>query len=278
MAQCVYPITIGNNNGKSKYKVVPCGKCIPCRRRRQAQWSFRLMQEMQRSTSAAFITLTYSDENLPLIDEEVEGYEYLLGKPTLSKRDVQLWMKKLRKHQSKITNAKIKYYGCGEYGTRTKRPHYHFIIFNVAPELLFNNPISEIWEKGNAQVDECNIQTVQYVTKYVMKSLGRPFKVGQAEFSMMSKRLGDNFLTKRRVSHYRNIERPYIVWENGQKHSMPRYYKEKIWHDNPELLRKFGEDALKVVIPQHLNTSKVFEIEQMNLKLKRLQNDKRDKI
>lgn len=278
MAKCVYPITIGSNDGKRKYKVVPCGKCTPCRRRRQAQWSFRLSQEMQRSTSAAFLTLTYDDYHLPRIDEYVEGYEYLIGKPTLNKRDIQLFIKRLRKKQKKITNDKIKYYAVGEYGGITKRPHYHFIAFNIAPSLLFENPIDDIWQKGNSQVDECNIRTIQYVTKYVMKSLGKPFKVGQAEFSMMSKRLGDNFLTNARVRHYRELERPYIVWEDGKKHSMPRYYKEKIWHDNTELLRKFGKEALKQVEPQTLDSTKVFEIEQMNLKLKRLQNDKRSKI
>lgn len=261
-----------------KYRVVPCGKCIPCRRRRQAGWSFRLSQEMQRSESAAFLTLTYDDEHLPRIDEEVKGYEHLIGKPTLNKRDVQLFVKRLRKKQQSITNDKIKYYMCGEYGAVTKRPHYHFVIFNVAPQLLFENPIDDIWQKGNSQVDECNIKTIQYVTKYVMKSLGKPFKVGQAEFSMMSKHLGSNFLTENTVKFYLENEIPYIIWEDGKKQTMPRYYKEKIWKDNPEMLRFFGREALKDVIPQTMDATKIFEIEQMNLKLKRLQNENRNKI
>lgn len=182
MAQCLYPITIGKQQGFTRWKVVPCGKCLTCKRRRQAGWSFRLSQEMQRSQSAAFITFTYNDDCLTYGEEN----------PTLVKRDFQLFMKRLRKKQSKRTQDKIKFYACGEYGSITQRPHYHAIVFNLHPSLSLDGILSEIWSMGNVQVDECNIKTIQYVTKYVMKTHNR-YKGVEPEFSLMSQGLGKRF-------------------------------------------------------------------------------------
>lgn len=266
MASCIYPITIGDPEGKlKKWKVVPCGKCVPCKRRRQAQWSFRLLQEQQHSFSAAFLTLTYSDENL------THGELF----PTLVKRDLQLFLKRLRKKQSKTSKQKIIYYACGEYGTRTFRPHYHMIIFNLLPELLFDSPLSEIWGNGNVRVDPCNIKTIQYTSKYVMKSEKKPEGV-EPEFSLMSKGIGKSYLTDQVIKYYKDNQMPYVVWKDGQKMSMPRYFKERIFTEDE--LRLFGEEALKQVKPQTLDKSKAFQIDQMNKSLKKLNNDKRSKI
>jgi len=45
---------------------------------------------------------------------------------SLSKKDFQLYMRRLRFDAGKG----LKYYVCGEYGTKSNRPHYHAIIFN----------------------------------------------------------------------------------------------------------------------------------------------------
>lgn len=236
------------------------------------------MHEMKRSNSASFITLTYDDEHLPLIDEVVEGKEYLLGRPTLSKRDFQLFMKRLRKLNSTLTNDKVVYYVCGEYGTRTKRPHYHAIIFNLHPSLLFDGVVTDVWKNGHARIDDCNLRTIQYVTKYVMKSLGKQWDVGQGEFSLMSKGIGKDFLTPATVNYYKQHQIPYVKWKDGQKLTMPRYFKERIWKDEPEILRDFGRQALAEVTPERLDSTKVFEIEQMNFKLKQMQYEKRSTV
>lgn len=268
MARCLYPITIGKTEGLKRHKVVPCGKCITCKRRRQSAWSFRLLQEMQHSRSAAFLTLTYDDDHLVYGD----------GRATLYKRDLQLFFKRLRKAQAKLTEDSIKYYSVGEYGSRTKRPHYHAIIFNVKPQLLFDGVLSGIWKAGHVRVDECNIKTIQYVTKYVMKSNHEEYDGVQPEFSAMSKGLGRQFLTDKVQNYYKSHEIPYLVWKDGQKITMPRYYKEIIWQDNPEVLRRFGKEALENVIPQELDSTKMFEIRQENLKLQRISKEKRNAI
>ena len=91
------------------------------------QWSFRLREELKDSESAHFLTLTYDDEHIIITGN---------NEPTLYKRDVQLFLKSLRKLQKQ----KIKYYFVGEYGGKTDRPHYHAIIFNLTKDTLVKIP------------------------------------------------------------------------------------------------------------------------------------------
>lgn len=220
---------------------------------------------MQHSFSAAFLTLTYSDENL------IHGELW----PTLHKRHLQLFLKRLRKKHGKLSDKKLIYYACGEYGERTYRPHYHMILFNLYPPLLFDAVLSEIWKLGNVRVDPCNIKTIQYTSKYVMKSDKKPTGV-EPEFAIMSKGIGKNWLTDQVKKYYKENQLPYVVLPDGKKQTMPRYFKEQIFTE--EELRAFGREALKEVKPSQLDSTKRHEINQMNIKQKRLQDEKRGKI
>lgn len=231
---------------------------------------------MQRSSSAAFLTITYDEEHVPLFDEVIKGKEFLIGKKILVKRHLQLFIKRLRKKQAKLSNDKLVYYACGEYGGLTNRPHYHIILFNLHPSLMFDGVLGDIWKMGDVRVDECNIQTIQYTTKYVMKSHNIPDPDYQQEFSLMSKGIGTNFLTPQMTKFYQNDPKNYVIWKDGQKLSMPRYYKEKLYDEDTQ--RRLGKEALENVKPELLDGTKVFEIKQMNKNLERLQNEKRGKI
>lgn len=123
---CNSTITIANKPGlEPRFLSVPCGKCQECLQRRAEQWIFRIEQQMKVSVSAHFITLTYTDSQIPIT--ECIHNEQPLYLPTLRRKDFQNFMKRLRKMQPKTP---IKYYMCGEYGGRTGRPHYHAIILN----------------------------------------------------------------------------------------------------------------------------------------------------
>lgn len=51
----------------------------------------------------------------------------------LRKKDLQDFFKRLRRNIDKIGYSKITYFGCGEYGPQTFRPHFHAVIhFNDA--------------------------------------------------------------------------------------------------------------------------------------------------
>jgi hypothetical protein len=229
---CLTPILIKNEKRRSSkdfaFLPVPCGKCPNCLKRRSNNWVFRLLKEQEISNSSNFITLTYEEDSLPVTGD---------GEITLCKRDVQKFVKRLRKHIETYTEKKnqVKYYICGEYGTQTDRPHYHCILFGL-PSLYTrdNNLLSSIWGLGNLKIDPCNTATIRYVTKYIMKKVGAESlsPTRQPEFSLMSKGMGASFLTPKTVSFYKEKLIPYLIVEDGVKISMPRYYRNKIYNEN----------------------------------------------
>lgn len=109
------------------WKEIPCGHCDGCRIDRSRDWANRCMLEMQYHTDAWFVTLTYNDEHLPLAYAVDETTGEAREVATLSKRDWQLFMKRLRK----ITGQELRFFMCGEYGPKTYRPHYHAIIYGL---------------------------------------------------------------------------------------------------------------------------------------------------
>lgn len=144
----------------------------------------------------SFVTLTYSDENVPFDS---------VGNQTLVKRDAQLWLKRLRKT---FYPRRIRYYLCGEYGSKTLRPHYHCILFGLDPSELdsewliyggksgsaFQRHQSSLlfrtWNLGLVHVGECNRHSIQYVAGYVTKKITSSKKTDsrQQEFSLMSRK------------------------------------------------------------------------------------------
>ncbi len=190
---CISTLTIRTQSTDwNGYKTVsvPCGKCVKCLKRKQNQWAFRLHQENKNSTSAAFLTFTY---------EETPKNAQRLS--TLRKKDFQNFMKRLRKQlptKSHPSFTQIKYYACGEYGTKTHRPHYHAIMFNLPQSYLTTLKLEETWSHGHVHIDPCNIATITYTIGYMKKPF-KPFELVDEEtgeifpdtrephFSLMSK-------------------------------------------------------------------------------------------
>ena len=117
------------------YLQVPCNKCIVCKNKKIREWNARMMCETQLyDTPPMFVTLTYNDDHLPLLGIE--------------KRDIQLFLKRLRERLEYLgyTN-KIRYVFCGEYGSKTQRPHYHGLIWNMPclPIQMLLNLIENAW-------------------------------------------------------------------------------------------------------------------------------------
>lgn len=197
----------------------PCGRCLSCLQKKRADWSFRLLQEMTIADSAYFITLTYNNENVPRTDS---------GVPQLQKRDLQLFKKRLRKLNAAVSKSHIRYYSVGEYGTRTFRPHYHSIIFNVHPSVMAQ--LTSVWKLGNVQVGKVNAASIHYVTKYVINR-NHSYPSVTKPFSTMSRRpgIGHVYYEKMRAWH-REDKRTYVVREGGFKQRLPRYYKDKIFN------------------------------------------------
>lgn len=222
----------GFHTPDQKYIPVPCGKCPNCLRRRTASWSYRLEVEALRWERQFFVTLTYDNDHIPLTDNTFM---------TLDREHLTNFFKRLRKNV-----GKLRYYGCGEYGTRGKRPHYHIILFGNSN--MTELDISKAWVSPETQkpygdiyfgkVEPASIRyTVQYYDKGDWrKAHGRDDRA--PEFSAMSQGLGRNFLTEAMIKHLlANPEKGFIYDMEGKKIAIPRYFKRRLYD-------YFGTDEL----------------------------------
>jgi len=239
--QCKEPVTIRktHHSGSRETMAVPCGRCVFCLARRRNDWSLRLQAELRHAQFASFVTLTYDDEHLPRTPKEYPDMWLPTG--TLSKRDLQLFLKKLRKFQetkvpeyhSDNKSPQIRYFIVGEYSDKD-RPHYHALLFNV--HTLTEGHISAIWGNGFVHVGKVQEGSIHYTTKYMLKNVNERIKESEekdrtAEFALMSRRpgIGNSYITQSKTYH-RKSGKSQVRNDSGQLSPMPRYYREKIWN------------------------------------------------
>lgn len=212
--KCSRPRIVYDGQFKSEY---PCGKCAACRRSRTREWANRVMHELYYWEKSCFVTLTYSDENVPF---------------SLSKRELQLFIKRLRKS---IEPNIIKYFGCGEYGEKHGRPHYHLIIFGLDVKSdcfkymrRVNNKnyySVDAWEYGYIDIGNVNYKSAAYVAGYIQKKLGVASYPGrEPPFQIQSQGLGARYA----LENAEKLSKDLHFTMNGAKCSLPRYYRKKL--------------------------------------------------
>lgn len=120
-----------------RYAYVPCGKCADCRKAQQNAWKFRLFSEFfdlkKKGWNVAFCTLTYDEESLPKIPEvcfkKSEDYRDIA---CFDRNSVREWIDSIRQyckyHYKFVKGNNIRYFIASEYGSNTKRPHYHALL------------------------------------------------------------------------------------------------------------------------------------------------------
>lgn len=221
--RCVAPVRI--RHPIHQFVDVPCNKCYACLIRRQKEWIVRLSQEAKSSSDVHFVTLTYDEQSLP--------WGSIL--PVLDKKGIQKFMKRLRKG----LQPGIKYYLVGEYGTITKRPHYHMIIYNTGlnkDQLTIK--LLNAWRDQDkmltghlqCEVPDQNHGVMDYVAKYLVKSDNIDYEV--KPFALMSKGLGKRYIEKSSEFHTSDLSRNYTVLPGGVKYPLPKYYKEKMLNED----------------------------------------------
>ena len=228
---------------------VPCGHCIGCRLDYSRQWANRCYLESLGSNHTYFITLTYDDDNLPIGK---------FGNATLVPEDLKKFLKDLRayyKYHFNIDN--IRFFGCGEYGDLSLRPHYHLIMFNLPiPDLTsdfkymedgqeiitqhvqngyiyyYSDIIHKIWNKGNILIGEATWQAMAYVARYVTKKInGNDGDVYEAlgiesVFVRMSRMpgLGESYFREHYKDIYGNDNVIIFNGKNSIASQPPRYF------------------------------------------------------
>lgn len=232
MAKCLYPKYL-----KSAQSVIPCGKCVNCRQNKRQAWIYRLQMEAEGYPFSLFVTLTYDDEHLPVADI---GSDLFSGHvAVVSKRDVQLFMKRLRR---KYEDYKMRYFVTSEYGAQGGRPHYHMILFGFpftgkkAGDLL-----CECWQNGFVQAHPLTVKEVAYVCKYMYEKSMVPEVLKDAKayypFMLCSRNPGIGFrkMTEDIIDFYRRHPRDYVRAWNGYRMAMPRYYVDMLYDDDMKM-------------------------------------------
>jgi len=241
------------------YKLeLPCGHCTGCLMDRRRSWSVRCMHEAQLYDSNLFLTLDYAPDHLP-------------SSLSLEYRDIQLWLKRLRKDLrgvSKGPNGKypIRFFLSGEYGPRTGRPHWHTILFNVdfADKVQLMNgsfrssQAEKLWGKGNVVIQGVGPESISYVAGYTTyKMYGRgahdsyedvvnlatgEITARRPELVSMSRRPGIGHwwyeLYGRDLFGGEEAPHDFAVME-GKKYKVPQYYWRKLQVDgSPEMVEE----------------------------------------
>lgn len=134
----------------------PCGMCTNCRINKQRKWVARMILEARSHHHSLFVTFTYNDEHIPRTAKQ---------RPTLCKKDIQDFMKRLRRA---VPDHKVRYFITGEYGPQTYRPHYHAVLFGFPLERC-EEVLQKAWGKGFVAVSIANRDRIAYVAQYCLK-------------------------------------------------------------------------------------------------------------
>ncbi len=244
--------------------LVSCGQCIGCRLERSRQWAVRCVHEAKMHERNCFITLTYSDENLP-------------PGGTLVVKHWQDFAKRLR-HRV----GPFRFFHCGEYGSKTGRAHGHALIFGLdfhktrkpfkksGNFMLYRSDLlDEIWGHGYVNIGTLTFESAAYCARYTTEKItgkkGPEFyervdhSTGEIinlkpPYCTMSRRpgIGKPWLEKFKTDVYPSDE----VISNGKPARPPKYYDDQL--DQVELddikaqRKKDAEIFIKHQTPERL--------------------------
>ena len=143
-----------------------------------------MLEAIEHGEANSFVTLTYKDER-----RDLEPYH------------LQTWLKRFRKE----VKVPIRYFGVGEYGDISWRPHYHVALFgwpactggvkvNGECQCRSCSVVRTTWNFGHVLVGRLERKSAQYMSGYVTKKMTRaddPRLLDRhPEFSRMSLRPG----------------------------------------------------------------------------------------
>lgn len=188
---------------------VACGRCLGCRTDQSHEWAVRCYLEATMHERNSFLTLTYADEHLPQ-----DGHVH--------KRDLQLFFKRMR-HL-----CDFRYFACGEYGEKTRRPHYHMLCFGQdfmdarnthMGDYYVNHAVSEQWKLGHVTIAPLEMAACAYVAGYVNKKMGTV----DEGFRIMSRKPGIAGSWLR--ANLENVDRITTVVIEGAPHPVPKRFQ-----------------------------------------------------
>lgn len=248
---------IGGKKSVAQLKTIgmdfDCGRCPYCRKKRSSDWAMRIMHEMStRDNKGCFITLTYRDEDLPPLR-------------SLCKDDVQLYVKRLRKALDK--SGAISYYLSGEYGTTTRRPHYHIALLGLSgddflklscavqisqPGEKYTRYHDNKWTMGHINVEPLTISSAQYVAWYTTHKRESNYQHNYTglvkPFQVQSQGIGLAW-----AETNADVCRANKIRYNGYARGVPRYYCKRLGIDRRKLYDDYIQEQQSDIIASARN-------------------------
>lgn len=244
---CLYPKIIQNKKyvpNKKNGGIVPavydkrvlavpigCGICMECKKKKAREWSIRLQEEIKTNKNGKFVTLTFSNESIKELTNEIKGLEgYNLDNEIATKatrRFLERWRKKYKKS--------LKHWFVTELGKEgTENIHIHGIVWTNETK----ETISEIWKYGYTRIFDktnggwVNEQTINYIVKYANKVDEKHPNYNQK--ILTSPGIGKNYTNTHNSTLNKfaitNTKETYTT-RQGHKISLPIYYRNKIYNE-----------------------------------------------
>lgn len=250
--------------------LIPCGGCAGCRKAKAQAWTLRCLLEMQDHQAATFTTLTYHENTKP---------------ETLQRRDLQLFLKRLRRR----TSNKLRFFACGEYGEQKHRPHYHAILFGISATTDARR-IQMAWDQGFTTNEPITPRRIAYTAGYVQKKYDEPkplaaeyinYTTGelyqwQPPFIQMSRggRTGHGIggTARRHTASWRDFA---IL--NGTRMPVPKYLH-KAWEEastEQQIEEQQYEHYQRSLTKERMTTERLEAQEQIQIASNKLQAEKR---
>lgn len=248
----------------------------------------------------AFITLTYSDPNLPtdssLYHPDYQNFMKRLRIRNTPKNPFDKLIKPVANENHRIRHQ-IGFYMCGEYSPKLDRPHYHAILFNkdfsdkrffkmtkAGEKIYTSRQLQDVWATGpkdyrqpigHAYVGAVSFKSAAYVARYIMKKRTgeaaiehyRPvdpetgeWRQLEPEYNEMSRYHGIGKTWF--LKHWREVYPSDTIIINGKPMRPPVYYDKLLYELHPKLLEIVKDRRLE----QSLDPENVLENTPKRLK------------
>ena len=241
-----------------KIEIVGCGQCTGCLLNYSRDRATQMMCEKYYGNKGN----TYSDEYLKThVTVNTETGEKLEG-ISLDIQDHKNFMKRLRKH---FKDSKIKFVVAGEYGSKTQRPHYHYIIFGLPLDMTqfkkvgmnaLNQPtwiseeLNKIWGMGHVEIGRVEWRSCAYIARYTLKKAFQKDKLWyqmqgmKPEFIIWSNGVGKTGFIQNKDEIYSTDTVPISTHMGGLLRT-PKSYDRMLKEVDPKLYEKIKEIRTK---------------------------------
>lgn len=276
--------------------LIPCGKCLDCRMSYARDWANRMMLENTFHSSSYFLTLTYDDFHVPVsYYPDLETGEARIAY-TLRKDELSDFMKRLRRRLEYYgKKSDIRFYGVGEYGSNTFRPHYHLIVFGLELDDLvelkrsplgykyYTSPtIEACWKNGFSMVCDVSWETCAYVARYVTKKAYNDYSDElmdffglEREFSRMSRKpgIGRRYYDENHFEIYQHDKIYLSTFQGGKEIKPPKYYDKLFdldYHDEFSSIKAQRREVAEAIRSMKLSQTSLTEEEYNKVELEAL--------